>query len=91
MYVKFKTNIKAANYLNAAFQTHNFSSDEPTSPSPLPSSSASRRQKVNHPKEGRVSQGQNVGIFSLMRFWVHFPLQINVTNHEWLNIIIFFC
>lgn len=43
MYVKFKTNIKAASYLNAGFQTHNFSSDEPASPLPNSSASINRR------------------------------------------------
>lgn len=52
MYVKFKTNIKAASYLSAGFQTHNFSSDEPSSP--LPNSSASMKQKVVSPHKGET-------------------------------------
>lgn len=53
MYVKFKTNIKAARHLNAGFQIHDSSGNEPQLPSPA--LLHLRNQGWRHPESGRPS------------------------------------
>lgn len=55
MYVKFKTNIKAARHLSTAFQTHISPSDESQLPPPPATLLCGQNPKQAHPKEGRIS------------------------------------